>query len=177
MVVELAPEPREIVNDIRARRRVVPDPPSTLSLPVGTQPPPAPVRDHQAVREMHEDWRRVHHPARTPEPRRQGFRESVSGRIAEVAQRSVGPDLRDDRMLIGDLIRATDIVAQRCDDLALRMTQLEALVEEVVRVVSADVASLRAALVGLVGDGGPEGGSDDSGPLGRSAPGSPSGDG
>jgi len=177
MVVELAPEPREIVNDIRARRRVIPDAPSMLSLPVGAQPPPTPAHDHQAVLEMHEDWRRVHHSTQVPETAARGLRGSVSGRIADVARRSLGPDLRDDRMLIGDLIRATDVVARSCDDLAQRVAQLEAVVEEVVGVISADVTSLRAALVSLVGDGEPEGGSGHSGLSGRSVPGSSSGDG
>ncbi len=177
MVVELAPEPREIVNDIRARRRTVPGPPSMLTLPVGTQPLPPPVHEHQTVTEMHADWHRVHHRPRVPESAGRGLRGAVSNRIADVTRKTLEPDLRDDRMLVGDLIRATDVVARRCDDLAQRIAQLEAVVEEVVRVISADVTSLRAALVALVGDDEPEGGPGDSGPSGRSVPGSPSRDG
>ncbi|MHB8219257.1 MAG: hypothetical protein ACYDHU_02885 [Acidimicrobiales bacterium] len=154
----------------------MPAPPSMFTLPVGDRPPLAPVRDDPAVQTMHEDWRRAHVVDGTPGVARSGMRGAARSRIASVARQTLEPVLRDDRTLIGDVIRGADVVAQRCDTLSQRLADLEALVEEIVRVVSEDVTGLRAALVGVVGAGSSPGLPGDIGSPGSPDPGAPAGD-
>jgi hypothetical protein len=54
-------------------------------------------------------------------------------------------DVRNDRDLIGELIRAVDALAARCDELADRMITLESALAELVEVFGADLTRLRAA--------------------------------
>jgi len=177
MVVELALEPREMVKDIRARRHAVPDAPAMLKLPVGDRLPPVAVHDHPAVQAMHEDWLRAHDTQHERQDVPAGLRGSVKDRVAQAARQNLEPTLRYDRALIGDLIRATDVIAQSCDALGRRVADLEDLVEEIVRVVSEDVIRLRAVLVDVVGARETTAGRGDVGSPAGPAPGAPAGDG
>jgi hypothetical protein len=53
---------------------------------------------------------------------------------------------RDDRDLIGNLIRAVDALAARVNDIAARLNDLEAIVHDVVTVTSEDLSRVLAAL-------------------------------
>ena len=57
-------------------------------------------------------------------------------------------DAAAERALLGDVIRAVDAVAARCDELAGRLTELQQVVEEAVVVFGQDLAAARAVAVG-----------------------------
>ena len=168
-MAELALEPRDLLSEVVERSHAVEgeDAPLVLSRPPDPAPPLPPVRQSPDVAAIHAAWTRVHaednaHAAIGP-----GIRGRVRARVAARSAASVGAAQRDDRALIGDLIRATDVLAGRCDELANRVADLEALVEEIVCVVSEDLTHLRATLTGIplspatvggregAGDGGP----------------------
>jgi hypothetical protein len=81
-----------------------------------------------------------------------GWRDRLGrfvSRIAVEAQRPAQQAQQDDRALIGDLIRAVDALAARCDALADRLETLERSVAEVVEVLGADLVHLRAEMADL----------------------------
>ncbi len=151
MVAGLALEPRKIMSDITRM-----DAPPLIRRPVGGSPPPPPVREDPDVVAVHQEWARIHAAETDTKGGRPsagagagagaGIRTMARSRLAAVAAGALGPAQRDDRALIGDLIRATDALARRCDELGGRLAELEALVEEVVAVVSEDLVQVRALL-------------------------------
>jgi hypothetical protein len=149
----LALDPREIVSDISERaHRLGVDPvddseaPAVLRRPVGSGLPLPPMRESPAVADVHKTWARVHAADAQPATNGSGLRGAVRARIGTAAAEVTGPAQRDDRALIGTLIRAVDALAQRCDELAGRVADLEGLVEEVVNVLGEDLVRLRAVL-------------------------------
>jgi hypothetical protein len=68
---------------------------------------------------------------------------------------ALGPAQRRDRALVGSVIQAVDAVARRCDELADRVVELEAVVSEVVDVLGAELTRLRAMLVAAQDPGPP----------------------
>ena len=170
----MAHEPRELMQEVRARRSRIPDAPSMLQLPVGGRAAIEPVRSHPLLQTMHEDWIRVHQDSPAARSTRQGWRSAVDRHVAEVARQSLGTDVESNRLLIGDVIRAADALAEHCDDLGRRLMDLEALVEDVVRVVSEDVTRLTAMLIGATEDAA---GSSPAGAPDQAAPQTPGGNG
>ena len=71
---------------------------------------------------------------------------AVRARAGTLAAQSTGQEQRDDRALIGDLIRVAEALAVRCDELAGRIQHLEAALEEAVEVLSEDLVHARAGL-------------------------------
>ena len=63
-----------------------------------------------------------------------------------MASESVATAERQDRTLIGQLIQAVDTVGARCDELANRVERLEALLDEAVSALGADLIAVRVAL-------------------------------
>jgi hypothetical protein len=55
-----------------------------------------------------------------------------------------------DAVLIGDLIRAIDTLADRCDELTSRLARQELVTSEVAGVLGEDVARLQATVASLV---------------------------
>ena len=166
-MVGLALEPRELVNEVEMQSHQVSgeDPPELLRRPA-TPPAPLPsIRESAELGAVHEQWRQVHgRPGRTAAPA--GLRGVARSRIEAIAVDAVGTAQDDDRALIGDLVRAVDAVAGRCDELAGRIGALEGLVEEIVHVFSGDLTRIRAALarpaddVRTIRDGGGGGASE-----------------
>jgi hypothetical protein len=66
--------------------------------------------------------------------------------MARVVRASLQPKQQEDRVLIGDLLRAVDTLATRCDALADRVVALEQSLAEVVDVLGADLTQIRADL-------------------------------
>jgi len=163
-VAGVALDPRQLMSEVDARSHAVDDAPLLLSRPVAATSPLPPVRQDPAVAALHEEWRRVHAAGGTPPVARRGIRGAIRARLAAVAADAVGPVQHDDRALIGDAIRAADAIALRADELAQRLADLEALVEEIVHVVSEDLVHIRAQLAG-------------ASPAGDPTPGTPAGDG
>ncbi len=155
-MAEVALEPRVLVDDVTSRSHdpASLDAPQPLSRPTDPPAPFAPLREDDDVSGVHAAWARVHEAEGREPPR---------GLAARVGAASASAQ-RDDRGLIGDLIRANDAVARRCDELAGRVADLEALVAEIVTVVSEDLTHVRALLAtpprGGAGDGTPVGESD-----------------
>lgn len=175
----LALEPREIVSDVadRAHRLSPTDPPAVLRRPAGGAPPPPPVREDPDVVAVHQAWAHVHAAGDQAPAAGTGVRGKVRSRVTTAVTEVAGPAQRDDRALIGHLIRAVDVLAHRCDELGGRVAELEALVEEVVNVVGEDLVRVRALLASTPSDRAQV---DRSGsePLGREQrPGTTTGDG
>jgi hypothetical protein len=105
---------------------------------------------------VHRDWADVH-AGTTPgdgTDGSRGWRQHLSQLVARAALASQRPLQAEDRMLIGDLIRAADTLATRCDALADRVVALEQSLAEVVEVLGADLTQLRADVAGRR-EGGP----------------------
>lgn len=151
MVAELALEPRDIVNRVEEQSHVVTadEPPLALSRPAEAAQRLRPVRQSPDVEAIHAAWSRVHAAEAAATVAAPGLRARLRARMAARTPSSVGAAQRDDRALIGDLIRATDLLAGRCDELADRVADLEALVEEIVCVVSEDLTHVRAVLADI----------------------------
>jgi len=146
MVAGLALEPRKIMSETTKV-----DAPALLHHSVGGSSPPTPVREDPDVVAVHEAWARIHAaetqpPADSPSSTAAKLRIMARDRLAVAAAGALGPAQSYDRELIGDLIRATDALARRCDELGGRLAELEALVEEVVAVFSEDLVQVRALL-------------------------------
>ena len=110
------------------------------------------------------------HAARSPESSAgPGIRDKAKARIGALTAEIAGTGQRDDRALIGSLIRAVEVLAQRCDELAGRLVDLESTVGEVVDVLGADLVQLRAALSSTV-TGSPSAGSPENGSSGGAEP-------
>ena len=147
-MAEVALDPRAIVSDVgdRARDLGADDAPILLSRAIGTAPPFPPVREDEDLLALHQEWARLHEGDDRPAGAASGVRGRIRGRVAATAAEASGPGHRENRALIGALIRATEALAVRCDELAGRVADLEDVLEEVVNVVSEDLVHVRAAL-------------------------------
>jgi hypothetical protein len=107
--------------------------------------PLRPLGGSEHIVRMHSDWARLHatpSAAATLGARiRQGAR-AVAFRFTRSASRE----------LLADLIRAVDAVAVRCDELSGRVEGLEAVADDVARVLGEEVTQLRAAVHRLEAD-------------------------
>ena len=139
----------EPAGDVRDGTRE--EPPALLGRPVDAAPALPPVRTDAAVTAVHQQWARVHAGSApgggTPNAADTGpggWRSRVHRAVTRAALDAQRPVLEADRALIGDLIRAADALALRCDALADRVVLLEHSLAEVVDVLGADLARLRA---------------------------------
>jgi hypothetical protein len=97
-------------------------PPKLLSRPSIAPPLLDPILSDHQVQEIHSRW----------------------GDIAKKSNPRTKEAQQDDRELIASLIHAVDALARRSDEMAVRISALEQLLEEVVQVFSADLTTLRA---------------------------------
>jgi hypothetical protein len=95
-----------------------------------------------------------------------GVRAKVRARVATAA---AGVQ-QADRAIAGDLVRAVDALAERIDEAFGRIAELEALVQDVVDVMSEDLSRLRVALAASGGAGEGAGRREGGGPEGGAAP-------
>jgi hypothetical protein len=115
--------------------------PRLLRHALGATPPLAPTREAPAVVEMHQRWAQAH-----GAPEASGGVISRARRRAQHLSASLSSVLGEDHELIGHVIRATDLLATRCDELGVRLAALEAALDEVVGALGADLVSIRSAL-------------------------------
>lgn len=80
------------------------------------------------------------------------IRARVRARVTSAATEAARAAGHADRALLGDVIRAVDLLARRVDEIAQRLVQLEHVVEEVVVVTSEDVTRIRAVLASMTPD-------------------------
>jgi hypothetical protein len=112
------------------------EPPALLHHAVDAAPPLGPVRADPAVSSMHQTWARM-----------AAGDGSASGWRGKVERAMPGRSPAD-RELIGEVIRAADALAARCDQLSERVMALEGALAEVIEVLGADLVRLRAAVDG-----------------------------
>lgn len=121
------------------------EPPTMLHHAFDAAPHLDPVRTTDTVTSMHQTWARV----ATGDAERSASRGKVGRLLEGLSAQAV----RDDRTMLGELIRATDALAARCDELADRVMALEGALAEMVDVFGADLTRLRAAtLAGALED-------------------------
>jgi hypothetical protein len=79
---------------------------------------------------------------------------TVAGRLRNEV-RSVASRItnRADHRLLGDLVRAVDAVAERCDALSERTANLEIIVDDLARILGEEVTQLRAAIESRAAEG------------------------
>ena len=121
-------------------------PPQMFSRPTDAPEPLPPIRSGEHVSALHTQWARRHsqEPATTS-----SWRRTVRRARARL-QRSVGGA---DAELLGDLVRAVDALAARCDEMAARLSNQEVLVAELARTLGMEVTRLRATVERLIAQG------------------------
>jgi hypothetical protein len=119
-------------------------PPTLLEHPPAEPASRPPIVEDPAIVELHRAWADLHEPAAAPEAA--AVMDRVRQRAEVAARRAAGVATRSERSLIGQLIRANDVLAQRSDELSNRVADLEALTRELVAIVSEELTELRAAL-------------------------------
>lgn len=146
-MAEVALDPRSIVSEVgdSAHDLGSMDAPSVLTRAVRVSPALPPVREDPDVTALHEGWARLHS-AVDPEPDEHGVTGRIRRKVRATAAEAAAPGQQENRALIGALIRSTEALAARCDEIAGRLADLEAVLEEVVTVVSEDLVHIRAAV-------------------------------
>lgn len=147
-MAEMALDPRSIVSDVsdRAHDLHSMDAPKILTHAVRVAPALPPVREDPDVTVLHEEWARLHGTPGPDAPAESGVRGRIRRKVRDTAAEAAAPAQQENRALIGALIRSTEVLATRCDELAGRLTDLETVLEEVITVVSEDLVHIRAAL-------------------------------
>jgi hypothetical protein len=121
------------------------DAPALLSHPLPESPPLSPATDLTELAEVHRRWAEIHRAARPPTTG-PGWRGAVRARTGVAEAESVAHEQRQDRALIGELIRLAEALAVRCDELAQRVQALEGSLREVTEVLGQDLVALRAKM-------------------------------
>ena len=119
--------------------RSVTEPPAMFRRPTDPPDPLPPIRSSETITGLHAEWARQHAgpaPENTWSNRLRNKARAVRGRIG------VGTDPQ----LLGDLVRAVDAVAARCDELSERASHLEIVVDDLARILGEEVTRLRAAV-------------------------------
>jgi hypothetical protein len=128
-----------------------PRPPSMFRRPTDAPDALLPIRGSEPLSIVHTKWARMHTPAEDPAAR--GW-QRILRRSRGVAARVIG---RGDHELLGDLIRAVDAVATRCDELTVRVETLTTNVDDIARTYGEDLTQIRADLEQLRKDRSDEG--------------------
>lgn len=122
-------------------------PPALFDRPVAARPWPEPLAGSEVVAALHRRWAQLRgQPERDPADAQAaravgGVRAKVRARVVNAA---AGVQAAE-RAMTGDLVRALDAVAQRIDELAGRVADLEHVVQEVVDTVSEDLVRIHEA--------------------------------
>jgi hypothetical protein len=106
----------------------------------------APVRESDAVVKMHREWIRMSAP---PAGQSTALWPRLVRLVRRVANRGPGAV---DREMIGDLIRAIDAVAARCDVIADRLDHQNIVVNDAVTIFGEELTRLRAASAPILGE-------------------------
>jgi hypothetical protein len=117
----------------------VTEPPSMFRRPSDPVEQLAPLRSGDSIVSMHAEWARLH--AETTPGANLGHRIKRKARTYATRLGIVA-----DRRLLGDVIRALDAVAARCDELSDRVNNIEITVDDVSRILGEEVTRLRATV-------------------------------
>ena len=111
------------------------EPPRMFRAPTDPPEPLPPLRTDEPMTRLHLEWARMHEPSvSTTLPSRLRAR-------ARALKLRLGGALGDRYM--GDVVRAVDAVAQRCDELSERVTRLSTITDDVASSLSEEVSELR----------------------------------
>lgn len=131
-------------------------PPAPFHHLLGAQPPLPPVRSSSEIQELHTAWAAVHEQIEPGSPAPgasgRGPLERARAAAARISAAGTTPspevarDLAVARDFTGALIRAADVLAVRCDELADRIAGLESALEEAVATLSEELTAARALL-------------------------------
>lgn len=113
------------------------DPPTMFRQPTDPPAPLPPLRGGEHITRIHREWARMH--AAADGTGSLGHRVRVRARL--MAARVIGGN---ERLFLGDLVRATDEVAARCDELSERVSNLAMAVDDLARSLGEEVTHLRA---------------------------------
>jgi hypothetical protein len=123
--------------------RVMQEPPRMFSRPTEPPRPIEPIRSGEFVTKLHATWSR-------PYENRSSWSNRIRSKSRSAIERLLG---RADHELIGDLIRAVDAVAARCDEISARLSQLEIITNEVAETLGPEVTRLTAEVGHLASRG------------------------
>lgn len=113
--------------------------PGMFRRPSDPPEPLQPLAGSEHIARMHTDWARLHAGPSAQETLGPTLRQ----RARAASLRLIGGSHRE---LLADLIRAVDAVAVRCDELSGRVERLEAVADDLARVLGEEVTQLRAAV-------------------------------
>jgi len=108
--------------------------------PTDVPDPLPPIRGSELLSIVHTKWLGLHAAAEDPPA---SAWQKLLRRSRRVGARMTG---RGDHELLGDLIRAVDAIAARCDDLAARVETLTTNVDDMARTYGEDIIQARADL-------------------------------
>jgi hypothetical protein len=106
--------------------------PKLLRRPADAPPPLPPVHDTDTIRTLHLGWA-------------QSFGGDDSGVLGRL--RRLVWSKKADRELLGALIRAVDVLAVRCDELADQLATMAGVTDDVTAAFGEDLTHLRAELI------------------------------
>lgn len=144
------------------------EPPRLLSRPAEAKPAPPPIHAAEPLAAVRRRWAQFSAATGRPapaDPVAEGGENRGSARVpggvrakvkARVATAAAGVQAQDLAMT-GDLVGAIDALARRIDELTGRITDLEALVQEVVELTSEELARVQIAFDAARDDPGSEG--------------------
>lgn len=112
------------------------DPPETLPS----------LRSNEHIVKLHTEWARLHE---TPAASRASSAR-VRTKARSVVSRLLGTA---DHQLLGDVVRAVDAIAVRCDELSERVGNLELTSDDLARSLGQEITRLRASVERSIGTG------------------------
>jgi hypothetical protein len=112
-----------------------PPPPTMLSRPAESPEPLSPIRSGELVTRLHTGWA--------------ALQSAPMSRWRRAVRRTLW---HSDPDIVGDLIRAVDALAERCDELNGRVAVLETITSELTGILGQEVTRLQAAVAGLQRD-------------------------
>jgi hypothetical protein len=111
------------------------EPPRMFRAPTDPPEPLPPLRADEPMVRLHLEWARMHETSVSTT-----LRSRLRARTRAVKLRLSGA--LSDRYM-GDVVRAVDAVAQRCDELSERITRLSTITDDLASSVSEEVTELR----------------------------------
>lgn len=114
------------------------EPPGMFRRPTDPPAPLPPLRAGNSIVDMHAQWARMHQSA----SENASFVRRLRSKAVSLRSRIGGAD----RNLLGQMVRAVDDVAARCDELAQQVSDLAISLDDLARTVGADVIRLRAEM-------------------------------
>jgi hypothetical protein len=119
--------------------------PTMFTRPSDAPDPLPPIHSDEQVSTLHRQWLRI---TTTTAGQDASTWHRFRRRVRRIADRGSGSL---DREMIGDLIRAVDAVAARCDEISERLAQQQIVLDDAVTILGEELTRLRAESAPLVG--------------------------